>query len=430
MQKLIYPDKKEGFEVLRRPTRSYDTTERTVNYIFKDIQMHGDLAVKKYAKKYDKAELDSFEVSEEEIEMAKRSVSTDLKNAIQLAKKNIEKFHRAQKSESFQIETSKGVFCWQEKRAIQKVGLYIPGGTAPLFSTVLMLAIPAKIADCEEIIICTPSDKSGGINPAVLYAANLCGITRIFKVGGIQAIAAMTFGTESIPNVFKIFGPGNQYVTTAKQMATKYNVAIDLPAGPSELLIFADRSANASFVASDLLSQAEHGEDSQVILVSKSKKLINEVETEIAEQIIDLPRKEIAKKAMHNSKLIYCKSEIEALELINNYAPEHLIICTENENEIVEKIQNAGSVFIGNYSPESAGDYVSGTNHTLPTNGYAKNYSGVNLDAFLKVITFQKITKKGLKGIGSAVEEMAEAEGLLAHKNAVSLRLKYLENEK
>lgn len=430
MKKLTYPDNKEGLEALRRPTLSYDAIERTVNYIFKDIQMHGDLAVKRYGKKYDKVDLQSFEVSEEEIEMAEKSVSTDLKNAIQLAKKNIEKFHRAQRTESFQIETSKGVFCWQEKRAIEKVGLYIPGGTAPLFSTVLMLAIPAKIAGCEEIIICTPSDKSGGINPAILYAANLCGITRIFKVGGIQAIAAMTFGTESIPNVFKIFGPGNQYVTTAKQMATKYNVAIDLPAGPSELLVFADGSANASFVASDLLSQAEHGEDSQVILVSKSKKLINEVETEIAEQIIDLPRKEIARKAMCNSKLIYCKSELRALELINRYAPEHLIICTENENEVVKKIQNAGSVFIGNYSPESAGDYVSGTNHTLPTNGYAKNYSGVNLDAFLKVITFQRITKKGLKGIGSAIEEMAEAEGLIAHKNAVSLRLKYLENEK
>lgn len=430
MQKLDYSNKKERSEILRRPSRSFEAIERTVNYIFKDIQLFGDIAVKKYVKKYDKVVLDNFEVSAEEFETAKKSVSPELKSAIQLAKTNIEKFHKAQITKPVKIETSQGVICWQEKRAIEKVGLYIPGGTAPLFSTVLMLAIPAKIAGCNEIFLCTPTDKSGVINPAILYTANLCGINKIIKVGGIQAIAAMTFGTESIPKAFKIFGPGNQFVTAAKQMATKYKVAIDLPAGPSELMVFADETANASFVASDLLSQAEHGEDSQVILVSKSNKLIKEVESEISKQINNLPRKDIAKKAILNSKLIYCESEINALELINDYAPEHLIICLNNENEILDKIQNAGSVFIGNYSPESAGDYISGTNHTLPTNGYAKNYGGVNLDSFLKAITFQKISKKGLESIGFAIEEMAFAEGLIAHKNAVSLRLKVMENER
>jgi histidinol dehydrogenase len=430
MQKLDYSDKKEKSFILKRPVQSYKAIERTVNHIFKDIQLFGDIAVKKYAEKYDKVILDSFEVSVEEIETAKKMVSSELKSAIQLAKTNIEKFHKAQITKPVQIETSQGVICWQEKRAIEKVGLYIPGGTAPLFSTVLMLAVPAMIAGCNEIILCTPTNKMGLIHPAVLYTANLCGISKITKVGGIQAVAAMTFGTESIPKVFKIFGPGNQFVTVAKQMATSYNVAIDLPAGASELLIFADETANASFVASDLLSQAEHGVDSQVILVSKSKILIKEVESEINKQINKLPRKEIAKKAILNSKLIYCESDINALELINDYAPEHLIICVKSENEILDQIQNAGSVFIGNYSPESAGDYVAGTNHTLPTNAYAKNYSGVNLDSFLKVISFQKISKRGLKGIGSAIEEMADAEGLFAHKNAVSLRLKTLENEK
>ncbi len=424
MERINNPQKENWDKILKRPAQTYEQVEKTVNYIFKDVQLNGDKAVKKYVKKYDRADLNIFLVSQKEISDAISEVSNDLKTAIQLAKSNIEKFHQAQVTRPVKVETMRGVTCWQEKRAIQKVGLYIPGGTAPLFSTILMLAIPAKIAGCEEIILCTPSDKSGKINAAILYTANLCGVTKIFKVGGIQAIAAMTFGTETIPKVYKIFGPGNQFVTVAKQMATKYGIAIDLPAGPSELLVLADDTADASFVASDLLSQAEHGEDSQVILVSTSNKMIDKVVLEIESQIELLPRKEITKKAIANSKLIYCKNDTIALELINEYAPEHFIICSKNENYFVNNIQNAGSVFIGNYTPESAGDYASGTNHTLPTNGYAKNYSGVNLDAFLKAITFQKITKKGLKNIGSAIENMAAAEGLEAHKNAVSLRLK------
>jgi histidinol dehydrogenase len=346
-----------------------------------------------------------------------------------LAKANISKFHEAQKTSKIEIETTEGVNCWQEKRPIQKVGLYIPGGTAPLFSTVLMLAIPAQIAGCNEIVLCSPPDKNGKINSAILYAANLCGVTKIFKVGGIQAIAGMTFGTQTIPKVYKIFGPGNQFVTIAKQFATQFGVAIDMPAGPSELLIVADDTAIPSFVASDLLSQAEHGIDSQVVLVSTSKKLIYEVEIEINNQIQTLPRKAIAEKAISNSKLIFVENDVIALDLINEYGPEHFIICTKNEDFYTDNIQNAGSVFIGNYTPESAGDYASGTNHTLPTNGYAKNYSGVNLDSFLKAMTFQKITKKGIQNIGNAIEIMAEAEGLQAHKNAVSIRLKALENE-
>ncbi|MGB5363209.1 MAG: histidinol dehydrogenase, partial [Aureibaculum sp.] len=324
------------------------------------------------------------------------------------------------------IETSKGVECWQEKRPIQKVGIYIPGGTAPLFSTVLMLAIPANIAGCKEIVLCTPPNKEGNINAAILYAAQLCGVTKIIKVGGIQAIAGMTFGTKNIPKVSKIFGPGNQYVTVAKQIATKFGVSIDMPAGPSELLVVADETANASFVASDLISQAEHGIDSQVILVSTSEEFLNKVEKELKEQVKPLHRKTIIEKALKNSKMIFLENDDLALELINNYAPEHFIICTKNEALYVEGIENAGSVFIGKYTPESAGDYASGTNHTLPTNGYAKQYSGVNLDSFLKSITFQKISKDGIKNIGNAIELMAEAEGLLAHKNAVTLRLNSL----
>lgn len=313
--------------------------------------------------------------------------------------------------------------CWQEKRPIQKVGLYIPGGTAPLFSTILMLVLPAKIAGCKEIVLCSPPNAEGKINPAILYTAQLCGVTKICKVGGIQAIAGMTFGTESIPQVYKIFGPGNQFVTVAKQLATKFGVAIDMPAGPSELLVVADDSANAAFVASDLLSQAEHGKDSQVILVSTSKEMIEAVEVEVEKQLAVLPRVEIAEKAIENSKLIYVENDEIALDLINEYGPEHFIICVEDEDFYVNNIINAGSVFIGNYTPESAGDYASGTNHTLPTNGYAKNYSGVNLDTFMKSMTFQKITKQGIKNIGNAIELMAEAEGLQAHKNAVTLRL-------
>ena len=354
-------------------------------------------------------------------------VSDELKNAIQIAKSNIEKFHSAQKTTKVEVETIEGVYCWQEKRPIQKVGLYIPGGTAPLFSTVLMLAVPANIAGCKEIILCSPPDKSGNINPAILYAANLCGVTKILKVGGIQAIAGMTFGTETIPKVYKIFGPGNQFVTVAKQLATQFGVAIDMPAGPSELLIVADDIAIPAFVASDLLSQAEHGIDSQVILISTSKNLIDEVEAAVQSQLEVLPRKAIAEKAIANSKLIFVATDKIALELIDEYGPEHFIVCTKDEDFYVNNIQNAGSVFIGNYTPESAGDYASGTNHTLPTNGYAKNYSGVNLDSFTKSMTFQKISEEGIQNIGKAIEVMAEAEGLQAHKNAVTLRLAQIE---
>ena len=423
------PDRKNWAEILKRPTNSYEDIEQTVASIFKEIQTKGDVAVSKYGSLFDGVNLNSFEVSKEEIAEAIAQIPSELKSAISLAKSNIERFHEAQKTEKVEVETTKGVFCWKEKRAIQKIGLYIPGGSAPLFSTVLMLSIPAKIAGCQEITLCSPPDKSGQINPAILYAASLCGVTRILKIGGIQAIAAMTFGTETVDKVYKIFGPGNQFVTVAKQFATKFGVAIDMPAGPSELLVFADAAANASFVAADLLSQAEHGSDSQVILVSTSQQMIDAVSVEIEKQIIVLPRFEMAQKAIANSKLIFVETDEMALELINEYAPEHFIICAKNENFFIDGIQNAGSVFIGNYAPESAGDYASGTNHTLPTNGYAKNYEGVNLDSFLKSMTFQKISPKGIQNIGTAIELMAEAEGLQAHKNAVTLRLKALSDK-
>ncbi|MEC7771922.1 MAG: histidinol dehydrogenase [Bacteroidota bacterium] len=426
MQRINYPQQKEWEEILKRPTQTVSDIEEIVNSIFKEVQADGDAVIKKYTAQFDKVTLDSLLVTNVEIERANNTVSDALKQAMTLAKSNIEKFHAAQKTSKVDVETMPGVKCWQEKRPIQKVGLYIPGGTAPLFSTILMLAIPAKLAGCKEIVLCTPPDNNGEINPAILYAAQLCGVTQIFKVGGIQAIAGMTFGTETIPKVYKIFGPGNQYVTVAKQLATKHGVAIDMPAGPSELLVVADDSANAAFVTSDLLSQAEHGVDSQVILVSTSENLIEAVEMEIENQLQQLPRKEIARKSIGNSRLILVKNDQEALELINEYGPEHFIVCVENEAFFIENIQNAGSVFIGNYTPESAGDYASGTNHTLPTNGYAKQYSGVNLDSFMKSMTFQKISEKGIQGIGSAIELMAEAEGLQAHKNAVTLRLKSL----
>ncbi|MEY8779722.1 histidinol dehydrogenase [Allomuricauda sp. XS_ASV26] len=426
MKKYIYPDKDTWPKLLQRPTQTVSDIEETVNDIFKAVQTGGDGVIKKYTAQFDKVELDSVLVTASEIETANNNVSDALKQAINLAKSNIEKFHAAQKTDKVEVETMPGVECWQEKRPIQKVGLYIPGGTAPLFSTILMLAIPAKLAGCKEIVLCSPPDKNGKINPAILYAAQLCGVTQIFMVGGIQAIAGMTFGTESVPKVYKIFGPGNQYVTVAKQLATKYGVAIDMPAGPSELLVVADDSANAAFVASDLLSQAEHGVDSQVILVSTSEKMIEAVEKEVEIQLEQLPRVDIARKSIGNSRLILVKDDKEAIELINEYGPEHFIVCVENEEFYLDNIQNAGSVFIGNYTPESAGDYASGTNHTLPTNGYAKQYSGVNLDSFMKSMTFQKISEKGIQGIGTAIELMAEAEGLQAHKNAVTLRLNSL----
>ena len=426
MNKIDNPALADWKQVLERPTQTVADIEDTVVSVFTEVQQDGDSAIKKYTTKFDGVSLDSTIVSNEELADANKLVSEELKKAIQLAKSNIETFHTAQKTEKVRVQTANGVDCWQEKRPIQKVGLYIPGGTAPLFSTILMLATPANIAGCKEIVLCSPPNKEGKINPAILYAANLCGVTKIYKVGGIQAIAAMTFGTETIPQVYKIFGPGNQYVTVAKQIATKYGVAIDMPAGPSELLVLADDTANAAFVASDLLSQAEHGIDSQVILVSTSKKMISAVEIEVEKQLAVLPRVEIATQAIANSKLIYIETLETAMQLINEYAPEHFIVCVENEDYVLNTTENAGSVFIGNYTPESAGDYASGTNHTLPTNGYAKQYSGVNLDSFTKSITFQKISKEGIQGIGNAIELMADAEGLQAHKNAVTLRLKSL----
>ena len=426
MNKISNPLREDWDQILKRPTQTYDQIEGTVLEVFKAIQTDGDAAVARYTEKFDGIIPENLIVSPSEIDQALASIDSDLKEAIKLAKTNIEAFHKAQKTDPVRVETAPGVMCWQEKRPIQKVGLYIPGGTAPLFSTILMLAIPAKIARCKEVILCTPPDKHGNINPAILVTAQLCGIDKIYKVGGIQAIGAMTFGTESISKVYKIFGPGNQFVTVAKQMATKYNVSIDMPAGPSELLVVADDTADAAFVASDLLSQAEHGVDSQVILVSTSKALIAAVEEEIANQLKALPRKAIAEKAIANSKLIYVETHEKALELIDEYGPEHFIVATDSNDFYVDNIANAGSVFIGNYTPESAGDYASGTNHTLPTNGYAKQYSGVNLDSFMKSMTFQKLSEEGIQNIGNAIELMAAAEGLQAHKNAVTLRLNKL----
>jgi histidinol dehydrogenase len=429
MKKIKYPTPETWSDLLKRPTQSIADVEATVNEIFTEVKSKGDQAVQKYTQLFDGIAVEALLVTIDEIASAEKEVSAELKEAINLAKSNIEKFHSAQKTEKIILETTEGVLCWQEKRPIQKVGLYIPGGSAPLFSTVLMLAIPANIVGCKEIILCTPPDKNGQINPTILYTAGLCGVTRIFKIGGIQAIGAMTFGTESVPAVYKIYGPGNQFVTVAKQIATKFGVAIDMPAGPSELLVFADDTANASFVASDLLSQAEHGADSQVILVTTSEKLLNSVEKEVDKQLNLLPRKSIAEKAIENSKLILIQDNAEATNLINEYSPEHFSIASKDEEFFIKNIQNAGSVFIGNYTPESAGDYASGTNHTLPTNGYAKQYSGVNLDSFMKSMTFQKISEKGIQNIGKSIEIMAEAEELQAHKNAVTLRLENIKNK-
>lgn len=426
MEIIKNPKRNTWSELIKRPTQSVDSIEATVIQIFDDVSRNGDIAVQKYTALFDGTESKIAQVSESEIKSACQNVPENLKNAIQMAKDNIERFHKAQKTAPIKVETMPGVMCWQEKRPIEKVGLYIPGGTAPLFSTVLMLAIPAHIAGCESIVLCTPPNRNGAIANEILYAAQLCGVTTIYKVGGIQAIAAMTFGTESIAQVYKIFGPGNQFVTVAKQLATKYGVSIDMPAGPSELLVVADDSANAGFVASDLLSQAEHGADSQVILVSNSESFIKSVAVELRVQLDILPRKDMAEKAIENSKFILLDNHMDALDFINAYGPEHFIVCAKNEALYLDGIRNAGSVFVGNYTPESAGDYASGTNHTLPTNGYSRAYSGVNLDSFLKSMTFQKITKVGLQNIGKTVELMASAEGLEAHKNAVSIRLKDL----
>ncbi len=430
MQNYNNPSRSQWESILKRPTATFDDVESVVVEVFNAVKASGDQALKEYTKKFDRTEIDDLEVSSQELTTAENTLSKDLKQAIDLAYDNIYKFHKAQQTTRVEVETTSGVDCWQEKRPIQKVGFYIPGGSAPLFSTVLMLAIPAQIAGCSQVVLCTPPTKEGTVHPAVLYAAKRCGIQNIYKVGGIQAIAAMTYGTESISKVYKIFGPGNQFVTLAKQYATTLGVAIDMPAGPSELLVVGDSSANPAFVASDLLSQAEHGPDSQVILVSTDKKLIDDVSVELEKQLEELPRKEIAKKAIANSKMIYFDSKQDAADCIDEYGPEHYIICCEEEQFYIDAIHNAGSVFIGNYTPESAGDYASGTNHTLPTNGYTKQYSGVNLDSFLKQMTFQKISEKGIQAIGPAIELMAEEEGLQAHKNAVTLRLNELKANK
>jgi histidinol dehydrogenase len=410
--------------LLKRPTPDYAALENDVKAIFQDVKVRGDESVLKYTKLFDGIDLNHMKVNPKDLENASSSISKELKTAIDNAYDNIYKFHKAQKQEELKVETQPGVTCWQASKPIQKVGLYIPGGTAPLFSSILMLGIPAKIAGCKEVVLVTPPQKTGKVHPAMLYAAQKCGISEFYQVGGIQAIAALTFGTESIPKVYKIFGPGNQYVTVAKQVATTYDVSIDMPAGPSELLVLADDTANPEYVASDLLSQAEHGHDSQVILVTTSKEFALATQKALNIQLEHLPRKTIANQAINHSKLIVIKDMSTAIEITNLYSPEHLIVCVKNEMEVVNQIENAGSVFIGNYTPESAGDYASGTNHTLPTNAYARQYSGVNLDAFNKKITYQKISPEGLKKLGPHIEIMAETEELQAHKNAISVRLK------
>lgn len=429
MKTYINPNQSDWPDILKRPVFDVSDLNEKVSSILAEIKQDGDKALKKYTSKFDGIDLNSFAVPEKEIDAAENQVDSKLKDAIYLASKNIEKFHASQKTEIKKVETSPGVVCWQKAVPIEKVGLYIPGGTAPLFSTVLMLAIPAKIAGCKEIILCTPPGKDGKINPAILYAAKIAGVKKIFKLGGVQAIGAMAYGTETVPKMYKIFGPGNQFVTAAKQLVSMTDVSIDMPAGPSEVLVVADETSHSAFVAADLLSQAEHGADSQVVLVINSEEILEKLEKEIQLQIKKLSRSEFAEKALANSVAIVLENKDETVELINEYAPEHLILCNKNYIELAEKVNNAGSVFLGNYTPESAGDYASGTNHTLPTNGWARSYSGVNLDNFVKKITFQEITSEGIKNIGPAVETMAAAESLDAHKNAVTLRLKELEKD-
>lgn len=423
MEIIKYPSRENWAKILARPTFDTSSLNETVSTVLRDVQSRGDRAVLEYEEKFDKVTLSTLKVSDAEVTEAESLISAELKQAIRVAVKNIEKFHVSQKTEIKKIETTPGVVCWQKSVGIEKVGLYVPGGTAPLFSTVLMLAIPAKIADCKEIVLCSPPGLNGKINPAILFAAKEAGVSSIYKIGGIQAIGAMAYGTESVPKVYKIFGPGNQYVMAAKQLVSLKDVAIDMPAGPSEVQVIADEKANAAFIASDLLSQAEHGVDSQVILTTTSEKLIGEVLQQIEKQLSILPRKEIAEKALLNSKAILLRNDDEIIELTNEYAPEHLIIETDNYTVLAERIVNAGSVFLGHYTPESAGDYASGTNHTLPTNGYAKAYNGVNLDSFVRKITFQEISKVGIRNLGETIEIMAENEQLFAHKSAVTLRL-------
>jgi histidinol dehydrogenase len=423
MKTFINPNKKTWPEILKRPVFEVSDLFRKVQAILNEIKINGDEALRKFTLQFDGVKPDSFLVTEKELNEAELQIDEELKAAINLASKNIQVFHAAQITPIKKTETTRGVVCWQKPVPIEKVGLYIPGGTAPLFSTVLMLAIPAQIAGCKEIVLCSPPNKEGKIHPAILYAAKVSGVTQIYKLGGVQAIGAMAFGTQSIPKTYKIFGPGNQFVVAAKQLVSMNDVSIDMPAGPSEVLVVADETSNVEFVASDLLSQAEHGADSQVVLVANNQEVVENVLTEIELQIKDLPRGKTASKALEHSILIVMENFEDQIALINEYAPEHLIISTKNYTDYIDKITNAGSVFLGEYTPESAGDYASGTNHTLPTNGWARSYSGVNLDSFLKKITFQEISKEGLKNIGPAIEIMAVAEALEAHKNAVTLRL-------
>ena len=426
MQLIKYPSRPEWEALCRRPVM--DTTQLfdTVSAVLEDVRQNGDQAVLKYGKMYDKADLCTLQVSDAEITEAEVLVPKLLKEAIRMAKANIETFHAAQRFSTVKIETTPGVTCWQKAVAIEKVGLYIPGGTAPLFSTVLMLAVPARIAGCKEIVLCTPPAADGKIHPAILFAAREAGVSKIFKAGGIQAVAAMAYGTESVPKVYKIFGPGNQYVTAAKQLVSLKDVAIDMPAGPSEVEVIADETANPEFIAADFLSQAEHGADSQSLLVTTSESIVSRVQDALERQLAELSRREITEKSLEHSRMIVLENEEDVLAFTNQYAPEHLIIQTKNYATLAESIENAGSVFMGAYTPESAGDYASGTNHTLPTNGHAKAYSGVNLDSFIKKITFQEITADGIKGLGNTIEEMAANEHLDAHRNAVTVRLNAL----
>ncbi len=428
MEIFIKPETTTWAEIVKRPVFDYRQLEAKVSSMLDDIKINGDAAIRTYTAQFDGAVLNDFAVTENEITEAALKVDADLKEAIEVAKKNITKFHQAQEEPVVKKETTPGVLCWRRSVAIERVGLYIPGGTAPLFSTLLMLGIPAVLAGCKEIIVCTPPDKDGNINPVILYVAELIGIKNIYKIGGVQAIAAMACGTKTVPRVNKIFGPGNQYVTCAKQLVNAAGVAIDMPAGPSELAVYADETCNPPFVAADLLSQAEHGADSQVLLVASSLSIVEAVQDEIEKQLSVLPRRGIAAAAMQNSIAVVMENVAVAFDLLNEYAPEHLIIASDKAEKLAESVINAGSVFLGHYSPESAGDYASGTNHTLPTNGYAKAYSGVSLDSFVKKITFQHISKAGIKNIGKTVETMAVAEGLAAHKNAVTIRLNEINN--
>jgi len=423
MNIISYPSKNEWAKIISRPSFDNSQLQDIVLSVMNEVKRNGDTAVKEFTQQFDGADIENVLVSEEDFAESADLLSSELKKAIQLAANNIDCFHQKQLVTPEITETMPGVFCWRKSVGIEKIGLYIPGGTAPLFSTILMLGIPARIAGCKEVILCSPPGKNGKLHPAILYAASLVGISKVFKIGGVQAIAAMAYGTETVPRVYKIFGPGNQYVTCAKQLIQQEGIAIDMPAGPSEVCVLADDSANASFVAADLLSQAEHGSDSQVILISISENLIKEVQDELEKQLVTLPRKEIATDALKNSTLIVVKDIEEGIDLVNEYAAEHLIIACENNESIAEKITNAGSVFLGNYSPESVGDYASGTNHTLPTNGYARAFSGVSVDSFVKKITYQKLSEQGLQNIGNAVLLMAEAEGLQAHANAVGIRM-------